>query len=62
METLEIALVTTHARNVQRDGQWVLEQWAEIVVNVPKDYDFTAHGPAVLRRLEAAAKMIGAPG
>jgi hypothetical protein len=47
---------------VQRDGQWVLEQWAEIVVNVPKDYDFTAHGPAVLKRLEAAAKMIGAPG
>ena len=57
-EESEIVLITCHARpGATMDAPLV--QWAEITLSVPKDFDFAKRGPALLKKLQDAANLIG---
>lgn len=56
MATFSIEEVKTHAEIDDRGG---LLQWADIRFSVPKDFDWSKEGTKLLKKLEAAASLIG---
>ncbi len=56
MPTFSIESIATHAEATE-SGQLV--QWAAIKLIVHKDFDWTKDGTKLLKKLEAAASLIG---
>ena len=57
MKAFEIRSIVTHAEFAPDSNDLV--QWAEIKLLVPKDFDWKAGGPALLKKLQAAAELVG---
>lgn len=55
----EISGIQTHAAAIYEGPTCKIEQWAVITIRAPKGFDFKANGAAVLKKLQAAADLIG---
>lgn len=60
MSDFEIVMLTTHAQ-VSADLSHS-EQWAEITLKVPKDFDWKANSAGLIKKLQAATNLIGKAG
>ena len=58
MDDFEIIHVSSHAR-LGPTPDAPLVQWCEVSLSLPKDFDFAKRGAALLKRLQAAAELIG---
>ncbi len=56
MQGPEIVCVSTHAQYISPEEP--LEQWAEIVIRVPKGFNWTKTEP-LLKKLQQATDLIG---